>query len=417
MTLAMSEHQTQPWSLVPAQTAVLLRRHRLDLATEIIDEVAAQVPEYAWRADPERRAAVVDAARRTVAEFADLVGGTATGWPRHMLDLFGEAGAQEARAGRGLDQLQSALRAGARAVLRWLAVQSERLRLPRSVYRAFAEAVFASLDEFAAAAAEGHRRELARQGGDRARHRVRLLSLLTTDPPVAPEAIADAAAQADWTVPRTMAALVFAPLRQGANEPGDPHDEEPAPPSLPAEVLADPRGARPWGIVPDPDRPGGLPFLTDLPHPWVTVVGPTVAAGEAGTSLHWARQTLTLMERGIIARRPGDGPVVHWADHLPTLVLFQREELPRMMAERLLAPLLDLRPREAERLGGTLLACLQHGFNIKGAAKALHVHPQTVRYRINQLQGLFGDALYATDRRLEMEMALHAWLAAMSAKR
>jgi hypothetical protein len=412
----MSDYPVPPWSLVPAQTAVLLRRYRLDLATEIIDEVEAQVPEYAWRSDPERRAAMVETTRRAVAEFADLMGAAATGWPRHVLDLFGEVGAQEARDGRGLDQLQSALRAGARAVLRWLAVQSERLRLPRSVYRAFAEAVFASLDEFASAAAEGHRRELARQGGDRARHRVRLLSLLAAEPPVAPEAVADAAAQADWTVPRTMAALVFAPLGRGGAGPSGPHAEEPIPPSLPGEVLADTRGTRPWGIVPDPGRPGGLPFLAELPHPWAAAMGPTVSADEVGTSLHWARQTLALVERGVITRRPGEGPLIHWADHLPTLVLFQREELPRMMAERLLAPLLELRPREAERLGGTLLACLQHGFNVKGAAKALHVHPQTVRYRINQLQSLFGDALYATDRRLEMEMALHAWLAAMSAR-
>ncbi|SEG89705.1 DNA-binding transcriptional regulator, PucR family [Thermomonospora echinospora] len=395
------------------QAAALLRHHRLDLATEIVDEVAAQVPEYSWQTDPERRAALVETIRRTVAEFADLMGGPATGWPRHMLDLFGEAGAQEARAGRGLDRLQSALRAGARAVLRWLAVQSERLRLPRSMYRAFAEAVFTSLDEFADAAAEGHRRELAKQGDDRVRHRVRLLSLLVTEPSVAPEVIADTAAQADWTVPRTTAALVFAPLRA---EVSGPHAEEPVLPSLPAEVLADVRGARPWGVVPDPDRPGGLPYLAELPSPWMMVIGPTVTVDKAAASLYWAKQTLGLVERGIIAWRPGDGPVVHWADHLPTLVLFQREELPRMMAERLLAPLLKLRPREAERLGATLLACLQHGFNVKGAAKTLHVHPQTVRYRINQLQDLFGEDLHATDRRLEMEMALHAWLATMSAQ-
>ncbi|HEX2312438.1 MAG TPA: helix-turn-helix domain-containing protein, partial [Thermomonospora sp.] len=188
----------------------------------------------------------------------------------------------------------------------------------------------------------------------------------------------------------------------------------PAFPALPAEVLVEPAGTRPWGVVPDPDRPGGLPFLADLPHPWVAVMGPTVPAEEGAASLRWARQTLGLLERGIISPDPGGGPV-SWADHLPSLVLFQNEELHRMMAARRLAPLLELRPREAERLGGTLLACLQHGFHVRNAAQALHVHPQTVRYRINQLEALFGEDMYSADLRLELEMALHAWLAAHAA--
>lgn len=414
MTLMASDRQVPPWSLVPPQAAALLRRYQADLATEIFDEVRAQVPEYAWREAPERRAEMAEATRRTVAEFANLMGGPAPTWPRHLLEHFMEAGAEEARAGRGLELLQAALRAGARAALRWLAVQSERLRLPGEVYRVFAEMVFTTLDELAAAAAEGHRRELARQGGDRARHRTRLLSLLATEPPVAPEVIADAAAQAGWAVPRSMAVLLLAPLDEagGRDAPEDwAQREEPAPPNLPAEVLMDGRGSRPWGIVPDPERPGGLPFLADLPAPWVAVLGPTVSAREVGTSRYWAQQTLSLVERGLIPRVPGRRPVISWADHLPTLVLFQRPELPRMMARRLLAPLLRLRPREAERLGLTLLTCLQHGFNVKNAARALHVHPQTVRYRIHRLQELFGQDLHAADRRLEMEMALHAWLA------
>ncbi|HEX2315235.1 MAG TPA: hypothetical protein VHJ17_15940, partial [Thermomonospora sp.] len=209
MGLAASDAAVPPWGLVPAETAALLRRHQHDLAAEIIGEVEAQVPEFGWRDAPDRRAAMVEATREGVAEFAVLLTGSAQCWPRPLLDRFAAAGAREARAGRGLEQLQSALRAGARAVLRWLSVQSERLRLPRSAYRAFAEAVFAALDEFAAAAAEGHRRELGRQGADRQRHRSRLLSLLTTDPPVAVEALGDVAAQADWRLPRTMAALVF----------------------------------------------------------------------------------------------------------------------------------------------------------------------------------------------------------------
>ncbi|REE97053.1 PucR family transcriptional regulator [Thermomonospora umbrina] len=408
MAPVTSDATRPPWSLVPAETAALLRRHQQELAIEIIGEVEAQVPEFGRLDAVDRRAAMVEAVRGGVAEFAGLLGAPAARRPQHLIDRFAAAGAEEARAGRALDRFQAALRAGARAVLRWLSVQSERLRLPRSAYRAFAEAVFAALDEFAAAAAEGHRRELGRQGEDRRRNRARLLSLLTMDPPLTPEALADVAAQADWTLPRTMAAVVFTPREVDAN---------PAFPGLPSDVLVDApdhRGAAPWGIVPDPDRPGGLPFLAEPPERWIAVVGPTVAAEEGAISLRWARQTLGLLERGIIARPTVRGPI-SWADHLPSLVLFQNEELHRMMAARRLTPLLKLRPREAERLGGTLLACLQHGFHVKNTAQALQVHPQTVRYRMNQLEALFGDDLHAVDRRLELEMALHAWLATLAA--
>ncbi|MFD0538725.1 helix-turn-helix domain-containing protein [Actinomadura luteofluorescens] len=41
----------------------------------------------------------------------------------------------------------------------------------------------------------------------------------------------------------------------------------------------------------------------------------------------------------------------------------------------------------------------------------LHLHPQTVRYRLRQLDDLFGDAVHAASDRLELHMALRAWLA------
>jgi DNA-binding PucR family transcriptional regulator len=39
-------------------------------------------------------------------------------------------------------------------------------------------------------------------------------------------------------------------------------------------------------------------------------------------------------------------------------------------------------------------------------ARRLGVHPQTVRYRLRQLEELFGDALNAPDARFELELAL-----------
>jgi DNA-binding PucR family transcriptional regulator len=54
----------------------------------------------------------------------------------------------------------------------------------------------------------------------------------------------------------------------------------------------------------------------------------------------------------------------------------------------------------------TALAYVQHGGNAAAMARALHVHPQTIRYRLGPLRELFGDALGDPDGRFELELAL-----------
>jgi DNA-binding PucR family transcriptional regulator len=56
----------------------------------------------------------------------------------------------------------------------------------------------------------------------------------------------------------------------------------------------------------------------------------------------------------------------------------------------------------------TALAYVQHGGNAVEMAQALHLHPQTVRYRIAQLRELFADNLDDPDARFELEIALRA---------
>ena len=66
------------------------------------------------------------------------------------------------------------------------------------------------------------------------------------------------------------------------------------------------------------------------------------------------------------------------------------------------------RPVQQETLSETLLAWLQSGGNAREVARRLHIHPQTARYRLRQLQLLFGDALDEPDARFELEIALRA---------
>ena len=64
------------------------------------------------------------------------------------------------------------------------------------------------------------------------------------------------------------------------------------------------------------------------------------------------------------------------------------------------------RPDQADRLAETLLAWLESADNAGAAARHLHVHPQTVRYRLRQLTELFGDRLSDPDARFTLQVAL-----------
>ena len=73
---------------------------------------------------------------------------------------------------------------------------------------------------------------------------------------------------------------------------------------------------------------------------------------------------------------------------------------------RALAPLADLRPAAAERLAETLRSWLLHQGRRDAVAAELHVHPQTVRYRMGQLRELYGDRLDDPRTVLELVLAL-----------
>ena len=128
---------------------------------------------------------------------------------------------------------------------------------------------------------------------------------------------------------------------------------------------------------------------------------------KASNSLRWARQALALAQRGITTWKNG---VVCCDQHLSTLLILSDEDLVRTLGASRLAPLRRLRPAQQDRLAETLLAWLQNAGNAKEVARRLHVHPQTVRYRLRQLDELFGDLLHDPDMRFELEVALRARL-------
>ena len=60
------------------------------------------------------------------------------------------------------------------------------------------------------------------------------------------------------------------------------------------------------------------------------------------------------------------------------------------------------------RLRATLRAWLDNPGQVTVVAGELHVHPQTVRYRVAQLRELFGERLDDPEARFELALALRA---------
>jgi hypothetical protein len=382
--------EVRPWADLTPEFAAAVTRE--DFAEEMTEEIHRRIPEYARRWD-DAFADVIRTAIERVMEEVLLRIADPTAPHEPAAEFFRSVGRSVAKEGRDADTLQKAVRVAGLAVWRRVARDADRLRLSARSLGLLGEIVMMFQDEVAGAAAEGYAQTQAVVAGELTRRRSQLMKLLLTEPPATAEDIASLARLARWPVPRAVAAVAL-----------HEHHVDVARPSLPPDILLDLSRTKPCLIVPDPEGPGRSRLLDGALGGWLAAIGPTVPLAEVSRSLRWAYQGLGLARRGVI---PGHG-AVRCADHMSTLVLFQDEELLASMAARLLAPLSHLRAGQQDRLAETLLAWLQSGRNTNGVALRLHVHPQTVRYRLRQLEDLFGDRLQDRDLRFELEIALRA---------
>ncbi|RAY11237.1 PucR family transcriptional regulator [Actinomadura craniellae] len=388
----MDTDTTPPWAIVPSELADAFRPHVDDLTTEMVAEIQRRVPEYA-RADPAYGQTLLTAVDICLRHFLDLVADPQSPW-QPVEEFYEAIGRGEAGEGRSLDACQTALRVGAWTAWRKLAAHCEREDIPQRTMGLLAEGFFEYIDRIATATAAGHARAMMESADEMARHRRRLLDLILTSSGMSFPAVEELARLARWRLPRTAAVVVF-------DEHGGPHA------TLPPEVLTDFARDLPCALIPDPDGPGRRSALGTVLRGRTAVIGPSMPLDGAAKSLGWATETMALVRRRII-RADGLIPAI---DHVTTLITFKDEDLVAAVSERRLAPLQEVRPAHREQLARTLLACLQNGFNATEAATRLHVHPQTVRYRLQQLQRLFRDRLDDPNARLELEIVLHAWLA------
>ena len=371
----------------------LLRAKLPEVAEHTIAAVMDEVPSYAGAFGGPMGDTIEQAVQMALAGFLRLASRGRTADPGTPLSPALEGayalGRGEARSGRSADALLSAYRVGARVAWRELAATAVADQVPADTVAAFAELVFAFIDELSAASVAGHADELETSGRVRQRYLDRLaLGLLRGDPA---DALVAAAERADWKPPSTLTAVVLPESQvrpvlglvdQRTLQVGEELDEL----GHGLAVL----------LVPDLGGRSRGPLLRSLAgRP--AVAGPSRPWLEVRASFSRAVRALPL--------RTGNDPV-DTEQHLPALVLGADPAALEDLRRQVLAPLADLRPAAAEKLTATLRAWLLHHGRREDVADALFVHPQTVRYRLGQLRELYGDRLEDPDTVLALTLAL-----------
>lgn len=370
-----------PRSSVPRELAPLLRVEIPPLAVKIFEAIENSIPEYKRYRDN-----VIDGIQTALVKFIDRIAVPESAENLHD-DIHRKLGAWEFKSGRSLDSLQAAYRIGARVAWRHVCAFAERRALSLHMMSILGEAMIAHVDELVSLSVDGYAAAQASAAGTLERKRRRLMELLIGDPPVPWQSVVDAAAVAAWPMPEQLCAVALEP-------PAVPVDEL----LLPPDVLVNFEDPTPYLLVPH-----SVDAFRVLPG-WRAAIGLTVAPADVRKSLACARRVLALSRAGVLP----DTPVLDCADHLVELTLLADEFLARQLAERALAPLAPLTARQRTKLAETLREWLSARGGAPEIAARLQVHPQTVRYRVNQLEELFGDRLHDAHERFTLELALRA---------
>ena len=200
------------------------------------------------------------------------------------------------------------------------------------------------------------------------------------------EAVVVAAAErADWEPPTTLTAVIVPESQvRPVLAALSPHTLQAVdPPELDEAVLLvpDAHGHRRAALLRVVDERDGV---TGPPRPWLR-----------------ARASYDRALRARAADLPGDTD-----RHLVDLVLGADPDALADLRAQVLAPLADVRPATADKLADTLRVWLLLQGRREEVAEALFVHPQTVRYRMNQLREHFGDRLDDPEEVLRLTVAL-----------
>jgi hypothetical protein len=376
---------------LPTHVAAALRPGVPALSLEIIEAIRSEIPAYARPLEGAFGTGVREGVEQALTQFLDLVEEPDRDRSAGRV-VYVRIGRGEARAGRTMEALLAAYRIGARVAWRRVAEAAHAARLGEEILARLAESIFAYIDELSAASAEGYAQEQAAAAGEAHRRRRHLVTLMVQPPPLDETAVEEAAHDLGWHLPHSLAALVG----RGS--------ERRIAARLPTEAILAPQDDFWCALVPDAGAPWRRRELEAALGESQAVLGPAVPWQQAGQSFRRALAVDRLVQERVL---PATGLVLA-DEHLAALLVHSDRTLLADLAELRLAPLADETESSRARLSETLLAWLDHQGNVPAIAAALHVHPQTVRYRLGRLRERFGPALEDPTARFELGLALRA---------
>ena len=167
---------------------------------------------------------------------------------------------------------------------------------------------------------------------------------------------------------------------------------------MPPDAVVGDLDGRSWAIVGDPEAPGRRAELERGLRGGRGGLGPAVPLARAAESARRAALALELADESAGSSSQTIA--------CSTWCCAATSRLAADLSARALAPLDELPAGQRARLVETLAAWLDAHGEARPAAERLHVHVQTVRYRLDRLRELLGDALDEPERRLELQLAL-----------
>ncbi|RJQ86254.1 PucR family transcriptional regulator [Amycolatopsis panacis] len=376
---------------------VVVTRRLPAILNEVRDQLVDQHPDYAEFLTEELAEIVTASAgfvRRLIALAAEEPEQDLPGLGSGVEQVvFEEIGRSQYRQGRPVTSLLSAYRVGARVAWRHVSEAALGLEVEAELFASLATTVFALVDQLSESSLRGYL--LEQSDGVRVRERLRdeLTELLLSDR-ADMAAVRAAAARAAWRLPRQAAVVLVEDENELGRELVSRLDDTCLRLRRPGLLVT---------IVPDPGGPGRRAWLAGALRGAGAVVGATVPVDRLPASLRIAEVTARLRRDHLLS----DDPV--FADeHLDAIIVHRDDRLLDALRLQVLAPLAELNDSSRARLSTTLTSWLLHLGDRKAVAEDLHIHPQTVSYRLGRLHELFGPALDDPASRATLLLAL-AW--------
>jgi PucR C-terminal helix-turn-helix domain len=371
--------------------SVAVGRRVPDLMVEVREALAERVPDYAeFLAAHEQE--VMAGVLGVLGRIISLTNDGAIDRPGER-EFFEDLGRSQWRQGRDLPDLLAVYQIGVRVFWRHVAAAALEVGLAPSTLAALAGTVFFFVDQLSSASAHGYVLEQEEAGALRERHRDELVDLMLSES-TDPAAVRAAARRADWPVPERVSVVLVEPDDASGRRALSRLDARSLPIRRPPLVGA---------VVPRGPRPAERAVLTGLLRGAHATVGAAVPPEQLARSLYFAEIAARLTKEHLLSDDP-----VFVADHLDAIIVHRDHRLLDALGDQVLAPLEASPPSSRARLRETLRSWLRHMGDRRAMAEELHVHPQTVRYRMGRLHELFGDSLDDPAVRARLLLAL-AW--------